>query len=147
MPAGAMLELNGFYMTKWTIRHCLSRWEIVSSLLLSQFLQSIDRTSDLGEFVDGRAIMLKNIMSYMGEFVAAVGPFVSVPGHVCRWLSRYVLIHAVLPGRVSLRCVRLGPTVTPVGKGNIWHNTGPYQSFLCGPLLPMDLTHLYKKFK
>ena len=29
---------------------------IVSSLLLSQFLQSIDRTSYLGEFVDGWAV-------------------------------------------------------------------------------------------
>ena len=34
----------------------LSTWETVSSLLLSQVLQSIDKTSDLGEFVDGWAV-------------------------------------------------------------------------------------------
>ena len=32
----------------------------MSSLLLSQFLQSIDRTCYLGEFFDGGAVMLKH---------------------------------------------------------------------------------------
>ena len=43
-----------------------------SSLLLSQFLQSIGRTSYLGVFVDGGAVMYKNMTSYLGKCVAAV---------------------------------------------------------------------------
>ena len=39
-----------------------------SSLLLSQFLQS----SYLGVFVDGGAVMYKNMTSYLGKCVAAV---------------------------------------------------------------------------
>ena len=55
MPVGAMFEFNLFYMTKWTTCRCLSRW-VVSSLLLSQFLQSIERICYPGEFVDGDAV-------------------------------------------------------------------------------------------
>ncbi|CAL8267332.1 unnamed protein product [Boreogadus saida] len=41
---------------------------------------SIDRTCYLGEFVDGRAVMFKNITSYLGECRRAVLPF-SAPAH------------------------------------------------------------------
>ena len=44
--------LNLTFFIKWTTCCCLSTWEIVSSLLLS----SIDRTSYLGEFVDGDTV-------------------------------------------------------------------------------------------
>ena len=71
---------------------------MVFSRLLSQFHQSIDRKSYLGEFVDGRAVMFKNITSYLGKCVAAVCECVFVPGRVCRWRSRYVKKQNVLPG-------------------------------------------------
>ena len=86
---------------------------------LSHFLQSIDRTSYLGECrcgvcvcvltcVDGGAVLFKNITSYLGEW--RCGECVCVLSCACvdRWRSRYVKKKNVLPQWLDVRyvCVR-----------------------------------------
>ena len=47
-----------------------------------QFLQYIDRTCYLGEFVDGRAVMFKNITSYLSVSLQCVSVRVFLPARL-----------------------------------------------------------------
>ena len=77
---------------------------MVSSLILSQFIKSIDRTSYLGEFVDCGAVMFKNITSYRGECRYSVRACVC--DLYCACAERGAVKHLTCPCVCARVCVR-----------------------------------------